>query len=68
MTLHEILEAIDKLSWVEVDALLEHIRERREHSAAERIQLIEDAVSGIRDGLSEDDLSQMTAAMNIGYV
>jgi ribosomal protein L7/L12 len=67
MTLHEILEAIDKLSWVEVDALLEHIRERREHSAAERIQLIEEAVSGIRDGLSEDDLSQMTAAMNIGY-
>ena len=62
--LQELIKTIDELSWAELEQLQLYINRRRERSAEERIRMIDEAVAGIREGMTQDDLNEMAAAMN----
>jgi hypothetical protein len=71
MTLQDVMKAVDQLSPDELRELREYI-ERRESSPepvpeltpAERIRRLDAAVDAIREGMTQAELDDMTAAMN----
>jgi hypothetical protein len=64
MTLAEIKHEIDELSPEEIELLYVYLEERRELSPETRIRMIEEAVAGIREGMTQQELDEMFAAMN----
>jgi len=71
MTLKDILQAVDKLSREELRHLREYVEQRewqihpaRGSSPEERIRLIRSAASAIRQGMTQEQLDEMFAAMN----
>ena len=68
MTLAELMKAVDELSREEFDSFYDYVERRREVLAEERIRMIEKAVAEIREGLTQEELDEMIAAMNAEYV
>lgn len=75
MTLSEILKAVDALTLDERRQLRDYLDRheseslRRSHfSPEQRIQMLEEASAAIREGLTQDELEQMIAAMNEEYI
>ena len=70
MMLDNLYQVIDDLSADDLDALSEYIEQQREHrrlaqyTAEERIQKIEAAFAELRDGLTAEQLAEITGAMN----
>lgn len=79
MTLQELMRAIDHLSRPELDQLRQYIdqrekeQERQIHPARgdtpqERVRRLDAAAAAIREGLTQEELDEMTAAMNAEYI
>lgn len=71
MTLKEIQSAIDTLSLEELQQLRAYLDQREADlrpgpgkTPEERIRLLHEAVAEIREGLTQEQLDDMTAAMN----
>jgi hypothetical protein len=71
MTLNDILQAVDKLSHEELRQLRGYVeqRERQSHPARgltpeERIRRMRSAAAAIREGMTQEQLDEMFAAMN----
>jgi acyl-CoA reductase-like NAD-dependent aldehyde dehydrogenase len=69
MTLNDVLKAIDHLPLEELDKIQQRIDARRRESmqsfsGEERARRLEDAAAKIREGLSPEELDEMTRAMN----
>ncbi len=75
MTLTDVIKAVDDLSPEELRRLRSYIDQREQQIAPsvvltpdERIRMINEAVAVIREGMTQSELDQMTAAMNEEYV
>lgn len=75
MTLQDLMRAIDALSSEELHRLRLYIDERqqqanplRELTPEERIRRLNAAAAALREGLTPDQLAEMTAAMNEEYI
>ena len=74
MTLQELLSALDNLSPDELEKVRQHIEERDKPAERERdnpdlwIAKLDQAIAEFREGLSEEDLAEITTAMNSEYV
>lgn len=70
MMLDNLYQVIDDLSTDDLDALSEYIEQQREqrrlaqYTVEERIQKIEAAFAELREGLTPDELNEITEAMN----
>jgi len=70
MILDNLYQVIDDLSTDDLDALSEYIEQQREqrrlaqYTVEERIQKIEAAFAELREGLTPDELNEITEAMN----
>ncbi len=70
MMLDNLYQVIDDLSADDLDALSEYIEQQREHrrlaqyTAEERIQKIEAAFAELREGLTVEQIAEITEAMN----
>ena len=70
MMLDNLYQVIDDLSADDLDALSKYIEQQREHrrlaqyTAEERIQKIEAAFAELREGLTAEQLAEITEAMN----
>lgn len=68
--LDNLYQVIDDLSTDDLDALSEYIEQQREqrrlaqYTAEERIQKIEAAFAELREGLTPEELDEITEAMN----
>jgi hypothetical protein len=75
MTLQDLMRAIDHLSVDELNILREYIDERKQqtHPARgktpqERVQRLQAAAAAIREGLTVEQLAEMTTSMNEEYI
>jgi DNA-binding ferritin-like protein len=79
MTLQDLMQAIDYLSKQELHQLRQYIDEREKeqekqtHPARgatpqERVRRLQAAAAAIREGLTREELDEMTAAMNAEYI
>jgi hypothetical protein len=75
MTLKEIQTAIDALSYDEIQELEHYLAQRktdlqpgRGRTPEERIRLLHKAAAAIRGGWTQDELDEMTAAINEDYI
>ena len=75
MTLGDIMQAVENFSYEELRDLREYIeqRERQVHPARgatpqERIQRMRNAAAAIREGMTQEELDEMFAAMNEEYI
>ena len=76
MTLREIKQAIDQLSVRQLTSLRQYIDEREQQiqqsgrgaTPEERIERLRAARAALVEGLSDEDLAEMTAAMNEEYI
>ncbi len=75
MTLQEIQTAIDALSLDDIKQLRLYLGQReaqlrpgRGKTPQERIRLLHEAAAEIREGLTQEQLNEMTAAMNTKYI
>lgn len=68
MELQALLQAINTLSWEDLKRVQQQINQRRQVFAQDRIRMIEQAVVGIREGMSQAELDDLFAAMNREYV
>ena len=73
MTLHDLMEAVDNLSYDELQQLHLHIDERVQQlqpaqgiTPEDRIQRLKAAAVALREGMSDEQLAEITAAMNWG--
>lgn len=64
MELQTLLQAINTLSWEDLKRVQQQINQRRQVFAQDRIRMIEQAVAGIREGMSQAELDDLFAAMN----
>jgi DNA-binding protein H-NS len=70
MMLDNLYQVIDDLSTDDLDTLSEYIERQREqrrlaqYTAEERIQKIEAAFAELREGLTPEELDEITEAMN----
>jgi hypothetical protein len=72
-TLHDLMQAVNDLSYNELQQLRLHIDERVQQlkpaqgiTPEDRIQRLEAAAAALREGLSEEQTAEITAAMNWG--
>lgn len=75
MTLKDIQTAIDALSFEEIKQLRAYLEQRetdlqpgRGKTPQERIRLLHEAVTEIREGLTQEELDQLTEDMNSEYI
>lgn len=75
MTLQELFEAVNNLSYAELSQLRRYVDEREQvvrpaHPLPpeERIRHLDAAAAAIREGLTEEQMTGMIAAMNEEYV
>jgi len=75
MTLQELIKAIDELSYNDLDLLWRHMDERKHQTRPaqnlkpeERIRRLDSAAAALREGLTQEELVDMTQAMNNEYV
>ena len=71
MTLADIMQAVDQLSHEELYRLRQYIEQRewqthpaRGSTPEERIQRMRDAATAIREGMTQEQLDEMFAAMS----
>lgn len=74
MTFEEVLQVVDQLNDEERQRLHQYLDQQAQSikahplSAEERIQRLNAAMDAMRDGLSQEELDEMTAAMNEDYI
>lgn len=76
MTLQEVKKAVDQLTENERAELRAYLDQSPAHSLKqgrgatpeERVQRLQAAAAAIREGLTEEELAEMTAAMNEDYI
>lgn len=75
MTLKDIMQAVDHLSHEELQYLRQYIEQRewqthpaRGSTPEERIRRMNRAAAMIREGMTQDQLDEMIAAMNEEYI
>ena len=70
MTLDELIKAVDTLSGEELRQLRDYVNSRPlyELSPEQRIQMLDEASQAIREGLTQEELNEMTAVMNEEYI
>jgi len=73
MTLQDLMEAVDDLSYDElhqlrfyVDRRVKQMQPAQGITPEERVQRLEAAAAALREGLSEEQAAEITAAMNWG--
>lgn len=69
MTFEEVLQVVDQLNDEERQRLHQYL-DQQVHplSAEERIRRLNAAMDAMRDGLSQEEIDEMTAAMNEKYI
>ena len=65
MTLDQSISAVDRLDDHEFKLLFEHINRRQKQEWA---RSFDEVVEALRDGLTQEELDEMTAAMNAEYI
>lgn len=75
MTLQEIQTAIDTLSYDEIQQLQDYLMQRktdlrpgRGRTSQERIRLLHESAAALREGWTQEQLDEMTAAINEDYI
>ncbi len=74
MDLQVLLKAIDQLPPDELDRLKRRVEERQgelqanAHRVAEQMAALDSAVAEFREGLSDEKLSELLAAMNVKQI
>jgi hypothetical protein len=75
MTLQDVMKVVDRLSPEELRELRQYIEQRegipwpaQELTPEERIRRLDAAVEAIREGMTQAELDDMTAAMNAEYI
>ncbi len=75
MTLQDVKQAVDRLSPGERRKLREYLAQREsteqpvlELTPEERIRRLDAAVEALREGLTQQELDEMTEAMNTEYI
>lgn len=75
MTLQELMRAVDALSYDELNQLRRYMDDReqqlhfpQDETPEERIRRLDAAAAAIREGLTKEQLAEMTAAMNEEYI
>ncbi len=75
MTLQELMRAVDALSYDELNQLRHYMDEREQQlhfpqdaTPEERIRRLDAAAAAIREGMTKEQLAEMTATMNEEYI
>lgn len=70
MLFEDIIQAVDKLSQADRQRLRQYLDHNSiqvsQFSPEERIRRLNEAMDAMREGLTQDELDEMTAAMNEG--
>ncbi len=65
MTLDQVIREVDRLDKEEFRLLVEHVEQRQKQ---EWTQAFDEAVEALREGLTEEEVSEMVQAMNAEYI
>lgn len=68
MSLEQLLHQIDQLTGDELRQLQEHIERRRREAAEERVRAFDEVVAALREGLTEQEIEEIIAAINAEYI
>lgn len=74
MMLNDLFHVIDDLSSEDLDRLSDYIEQQRErrrlaqYTPEQRIQAIKEAFAELREGLTPEELEEITEAMNSEYI
>ncbi len=61
MTLDQVIREVDRLDKEEFKLLIDHIEQRQKREWA---QAFDEAVEALREGLTDDEVSELVQAMN----
>lgn len=64
MTLEQLFQAVDHLSYEELRELHEYVERRRREATEARVKAFDEAVAALQEGLSEEEIEEIVAAIN----